>query len=74
MNKKILYLYIIYGGRIKSVFLRYARPQNAHLRQVNSAFSGFASLKLHLFIQPPNKKTRVTKSNLVTLPISKVFD
>ena len=22
---------------------------------VNSAFSGFASLKLHLFIQPPNK-------------------
>ncbi|MBP3497624.1 MAG: hypothetical protein J6K33_07310, partial [Alistipes sp.] len=33
----------------------YACPQNAHLRQVNSAFSGFASLKIHLFIQPPNK-------------------
>ena len=32
-----------------------ARPQNAHLRRVNSAFSGFAGLKLHLFIQPHNK-------------------
>ncbi|MBQ8205380.1 MAG: hypothetical protein IJZ78_06135, partial [Alistipes sp.] len=34
---------------------KYARPQNAHLRKVNSAFSGIAGLKLHLFIQPHNK-------------------
>ena len=34
---------------------KYARPQNAHLRSVNSAFSGIAGLKLHLFIQPPNR-------------------
>ena len=33
---------------------KYARPQNAHLRLVNCAFSGFACLKLHLFIQPLN--------------------
>ena len=32
-----------------------ARPQNAHLRRVNSAFSGFAGLKLHLFLQPHDK-------------------
>ena len=32
----------------KSLFCRYARPQNAHLRLVNSAFSVIASLKLDL--------------------------
>jgi len=29
----------------------YACPQNAHLRRVNSAFSGFASLEIPLVIQ-----------------------
>ena len=33
---------------------KFACPQNAHLRSVNSAFSGFASLKLHLLIHSPN--------------------
>ena len=39
------------GNRLKvnkSIFCRYARPRNAHLRQVNSAFSCFASLKRYL--------------------------
>ena len=31
--------------------MRYACPQNAHLRRVNSAFSGFAILKIPLVIQ-----------------------
>ena len=31
-------------------FLRYACLQNPHLRLVNSVFSGYASLELHLFI------------------------
>mgnify|MGYP006392705271 CR=1 FL=1 len=34
---------------------KYARPQNPHLRLVNCGFSGFACLKLHLFIQPHDK-------------------
>ena len=32
-------------------FLRYACPQNTHLRSVNCVFSGFASLKNPLLIQ-----------------------
>lgn len=32
----------------KSIFCRYACPQNPHLRIVNCGFSGFASLKLYL--------------------------
>ena len=36
---------------LKRLFCCYTRPQNAHLRLVNCAFSGFASLKIALFIQ-----------------------
>ena len=32
----------------KSIFCRYACPQNPHSRIVNCGFSGFASLKLYL--------------------------
>ena len=40
-----------------------ARPPNAHLRRVNSAFSGFAGLKLHLFIQ--SHFTKMGMANLL---------
>lgn len=35
---------------IKHQFLRYARQKNAQLRNVNSAFSDFASLELGFFL------------------------
>ena len=38
----------------KKAILSLCSPSNAHLRLVNSAFSGFASLKTALFIQPYN--------------------
>ena len=56
--------YTIYiGGSVlvNGLLVRYARPQNAHLRQVNSAFSGFASLEISLVIQHLKEEAVATK-------------
>ncbi|MBR5282728.1 MAG: hypothetical protein IKU22_08135, partial [Alistipes sp.] len=44
-----------FEGSIKRYFLRYSSPRNAHLPQVNSAFSDPVSLKNPLFMQPTGR-------------------
>ena len=40
----------------KKALLLLRLTENTHLCLVNCVFSGFASLKIALFIQPPNKR------------------
>ena len=48
--------------------MRYTRPQNAHLRQVNSAFSDIVSLKIPHFIH-----VRVSTGAVTTILVGQLF-